>query len=121
MIEGVAATKSEGAFYFLADFNALADRLHRAGVTQANDLSAAMLAHPYHVATVSGDAVMLPQDNFAARIACVDYNGAAALDQYRRDRPETSLDEVAFVNETAPDMVAGVTAVRKFVENLKRR
>jgi aspartate/methionine/tyrosine aminotransferase len=121
MIEGVAATKPEGGFYFLADFNALADRLHRAGVAQSNDLSTAMLAHPYHVATVSGDAVMLPPDNFAARIACVDYDGAAALDLYRKDRPKTSLDEVAFVNEAAPNMVAGVTAVRKFVGDLKKR
>lgn len=121
MIEGVAATKPGGGFYFLADFNALTDRLGRAGISEANDLSAALLAHPYHVATLSGDAIMLPRDHFAARIACVDYNGAAALDLYRRERPMTSLDEVAFVNEAAPDMVAGVTAVRKFVGDLKKK
>lgn len=121
MIEGVAATKPGGGFYFLADFNALTDRLGRAGIAEANGLSAALLAHPYHVATLSGDAIMLPRDHFAARIACVDYDGAAALDLNRRERPMTSLDEVAFVNEAAPDMVAGVTAVRKFVGDLKKK
>ncbi|WP_165394793.1 pyridoxal phosphate-dependent aminotransferase [Methanofollis fontis] len=121
MIKGVGATQPEGGFYFLADFNALRDRLESAGIAGADDLSAAMLAHPHHIATVGGEAIMLPQENLSLRIACVDYDGAAALEHYRSDPPRSSLDEVAFVNDAAPRMVDGITAIRRFVEGVKKR
>ncbi|QYZ78325.1 pyridoxal phosphate-dependent aminotransferase [Methanofollis formosanus] len=119
-IDGVMATVPEGGFYFLADFNLLADDLRQYGVTRSNDLSTALLAHPHHVATIGGDAVMLPQDRFGIRVACVDYDGRRALDLYREERPATSLDETAFVHEVAPLMVEGVGAMRRFVEEVRK-
>lgn len=121
MIEGVGVTQPQGGFYFLADFGAFVGDLARKGVRYANDLSRALLDHPYHVATISGDAIMLPPDAFAARVAFVDYDGRRAMELYRENRPETALDEVAFVQDTAPRMIEGVEAVRKFVEGVKRK
>ncbi|WP_342676114.1 pyridoxal phosphate-dependent aminotransferase [Methanofollis sp. UBA420] len=121
MIEGVEVTHPQGGFYFLADFSALAGDLARKGVRYANDLSRALLDHPHHVATVSGDAIMLPSDVFSARVAFVDYDGRRAMEVYRENRPETGLDEVAFVQDAAPRMIEGVEAVRKFVEGVKRK
>lgn len=121
MIEGVEVTGPQGGFYFLADFGALAGDLTRKGVRYANDLSRALLDHPHHVVTVSGDAIMLPSDVFAARVAFVDYDGRRAMEIYRETRPETGLDEVAFVTDAAPRMIEGVEAVRKFVEGVRRK
>ncbi|WP_298668554.1 pyridoxal phosphate-dependent aminotransferase [uncultured Methanofollis sp.] len=121
MIEGVEVTHPEGGFYFLADFSALAGDLAQSGVRYANDLSRALLDHPHHVATVSGDALMLPSDVFATRIAFVDYDGRRAMELYREKPPETGLDEIAFVQDAAPRMVEGVEAVRKFVEGVRRK
>ncbi|WP_067050731.1 hypothetical protein [Methanofollis ethanolicus] len=105
----------------LADFSTLANDLARKGVRYANDLSRTLLNHHHHVATVSGDTIMLPSDVFATRVAFVDYDGRREMELYRGNRRETGLDEVAFVQDVAPRMIEGVEAVRKFVEGVKRK
>jgi aspartate aminotransferase len=64
---------------------------------------------------------MVHQDDFAARIAFVDYNGRAAFEKYKEKPPKTTSEEGTFVMENAPRMVAGVDALRMYVEGLKRR
>ncbi len=45
----------------------------------SNQLGIAMLDHPHHIATVTGDAIMLPPDTLGARIAFVDYDGGKLM------------------------------------------
>ncbi|MDT8358494.1 MAG: aminotransferase class I/II-fold pyridoxal phosphate-dependent enzyme [Methanomicrobiaceae archaeon] len=117
-IEGITTTIPQGAFYFLMDMNALKPELQRKGVVSSNELENALIAHPHHVATVTGDAIMMPQDHFSARIAFVDYDGGQALELYENSRPVTGQERAQFVERAAPRMVDGVEAVRKFVKNL---
>jgi aspartate aminotransferase len=118
-IDGIKVTKPQGGFYFFVDFNELAGNLRRKGVETSNGLAPAMLKHPFHVAVVTGDACLLEPDDFGARVAFVDYDGKAAYDDYRTDRPTNEADERDFVERNAPRMVRGVGAVREYVEYVK--
>ncbi len=53
-VEGISTTKPHGAFYFLADLNELKLLLEKKGIVSSNNLQKALLAHPWHVATVTG-------------------------------------------------------------------
>lgn len=117
-IEGVRTTDPKGAFYFLMDMNDLKQDLQRNGVHTSNDLEKALLAHPNHVATVTGDAIMMPEDHFSARIAFVDYDGGDALRLYAEQPPVTEEERDRFVERAAPRMVEGVDMLRQFVEGL---
>lgn len=119
-IEGIKATIPEGTFYFFADFNELADDLKRKGVSTSNELGRSLIAHPHHIATVTGDACMLKPDDFGARIAFVDYNGKQAYETYKANPPKTHSDEIEFVNQNAPRMVNGIEALKDYVAFIKR-
>mgnify|MGYP001290059427 CR=1 FL=1 len=53
--------------------------LRRKGVETSNELGKSLLAHPYHIAVMIGDAVMLRSNDSGARIAFVDYDGKKPL------------------------------------------
>ncbi len=118
-IDGLRVTRPDGGFYFYADFNLLKDALYRSGVRNSNSLSKALLSHPHHIATVTGDALLLPDNNFGARFAYVDYNGRKVFDAYLAEQPGSSKEEAAFVKKHAPMMVAGAEAVSDFITSLK--
>ena len=118
-IEGIQATTPKGAFYFYADFNQLTYLLKKKGVVSSNDLGRSLLAHPYHVATITGDAVMLSPDDYGARIAFVDYDGKKAFERYKADPPKSEADEVEFVRENAPRMIKGIESLKEYIEDLK--
>ena len=118
-IEGLKVTRPDGGFYFYVDFNDLKDELSRAGVRDSNSLSKALLSHPHHIATVTGDALLLPSDNYGARIAYVDYKGSKVYDAFLESRPVNSEAEKSFVEKHAPMMIEGAEAVREFVHSLK--
>ncbi|MFP4545712.1 MAG: pyridoxal phosphate-dependent aminotransferase [Methanomassiliicoccales archaeon] len=116
-IDGLEATTPEGSFYFFLDFNQIADSLREKGVSTSNELSRSLISHPHHVAAVTGDACLLEPDDFGARIAFVDYDGKAAFQAYREERPGPRSEE-DFVHRSAPRMVRGVEATRKYVEEV---
>lgn len=118
-VDGIKATKPKGAFYFFADFNALAPDLKRKGIMSSNDLGHALLNHPFHVATITGDAVLLRPENYGARIAYVDYDGKQAFDDYRNNPPKTEAEEDSFLKANAPTMVKGVEWLQDFVNYIK--
>ena len=117
-IEGIRATIPQGAFYFYTDFNALADNLMKKGIQDSNSLGQSLLSHPFHVATVTGDAVMLRPDDFGARIAFVDYEGKKAFDNYLKSPPQTPEEENQFVEANAPRMIQGVEKLKDWVDFL---
>jgi len=119
-IEGLRVTRPDGGFYFYADFNLLGEELNHAGVTDSNGLSRALLSHPHHIATVTGDALLLPADNFGARIAYADYNGRKVYDAYLAEQPRGRKAEAAFAGKYAPLMFDGAEAVSEFVASLRK-
>lgn len=118
-IEGLRATNPRGAFYFFIDLNEISDQLRLSGVKDSNQLSKAMIDHPFHVAAVTGDACLLRKDDFGARIAFVDYDGKEAYDAYIDQQPRTGEEERLFVEERAPRMVSGIEAMKKFVKSIR--
>ncbi len=118
-IDGLKVTRPDGGFYFYVDFNDLKDELKQAGVIDSNSLSKALLSHPYHIATVTGDALLLPSDNYGARIAYVDYKGSKVYDAFLANRPGSSVEEKSFAEKHAPMMIEGAEAVKEFVHYLK--
>jgi len=117
-IEGIHASSPHGGFYFFIDLNDLAPRLRAQGVDTSNALGRSLLAHPYHIATVTGDACMLPPDHFGGRVAFVDYDGAAALEKFKANPPENGK-EGAFVRAAAPRMARAVDMLRRYADDLR--
>jgi aspartate aminotransferase len=118
-IDGIEATTPAGGFYFYADFNQLRDLLKKKGVTDSNQLGSSLLIHPYHVASITGDAVMIAPNDYGARIAFVDYDGREVFNRYKTDPPRTKEEEARFVEENAPQMIEGVESVKQYVKDLK--
>ncbi len=118
-IEGLKATTPYGGFYFFCDFNELSEDLKRNGVATSNELGKSLISHPFHIATVTGDACLLRPDDFGARIAFVDYDGKQVFDKYKENPPKTKSDEIEFVKQNADRMVRGVEALKRYVEAMK--
>ncbi len=117
-IEGLKCTKPSGTFYFYADFNLLRDKLKEKGVMTSNDLGHSLLSHPHHIATVTGDSLMLHPDDYGARIAVVDYDGEGAFKRYKENPPKNPAEEKEFVKENAPKMIDGIDMLRRYVDTL---
>ncbi len=115
-IPGIKETRPTGGFYFLTDFNELKENMLKKGINSANELSKALIAHPHHIAVVTGDALVVPPDNYSARIAFVDYDGPAAYEQYLRNPPVTEKDKETFFTRHASRMLDGAEALEQFIE-----
>lgn len=114
-IPGLTATRPMGGFYFLIDFNQLPEIMQKKGITTANDLSKALIAHPHHIAVVTGDSLVVPPDNFSARVAFVDYDGQAAYEDYLSSPPLISDAKETFFNKHASRMLKGAEALEHFL------
>ncbi|MEE9151361.1 MAG: aminotransferase class I/II-fold pyridoxal phosphate-dependent enzyme [Thermoplasmata archaeon] len=118
-IMGIRATTPHGGFYFFTDFNEISEDLIKNGVKTSNDLGRSLISHPFHIATVTGDACLLKPDDFGARIAFVDYDGKTSFGKFKQEPPKTKSDEIEFVKQNAPRMVRGNEALRRYVKYLK--
>ncbi|MFQ5496972.1 MAG: pyridoxal phosphate-dependent aminotransferase [Nitrosopumilus sp.] len=118
-VEGVSTTKPQGAFYFFADFNQLADDLKRKNVMTSNQLGESLLSCPFHIAVVTGDACLLEPGNYGARIAFVDYDGKKTFEDYKNKKPQNPLEELEFVLRNAPMMVRSVDSLKEWVKYIK--
>ncbi|RNJ75370.1 MAG: pyridoxal phosphate-dependent aminotransferase [Nitrosopumilus sp. D6] len=118
-IEGVRATKPDGTFYLLADFNSFSGHLHRAGIHTSQKFSESLMVHPYHTAVVGGDSLVLERTDFSARIAYVDYDGGAVYARYIDSPPKTASERTEFVQKNAPRVVAGIKMIERFLADIK--
>jgi aspartate aminotransferase len=119
-IEGVRTTKPNATFYLLADFNAFATDLQKMNIMTSQKLSESLILHPYHTAIVGGDSLVLERTDFSARIAFVDYDGAAVYKNYLDSKPKTSSEKVEFVKNNAPKVVAGLEMIDTFFNNMRK-
>jgi aspartate aminotransferase len=118
-IPGVRATMPDGGFSFMADLNGITEKLQAAGIQYSNDLAPAMIQHPYHIATVTGEAMMAAYTDFFIRFSATDYDGASALAAYRADPPNNETDEEAFFQRFGTRMIAGMEKFRSWIADLQ--
>jgi aspartate aminotransferase len=75
---GATVARPQGAFYLFPNFTSLAGRLRRRGITSSPELCDLLLAQT-GVATLPGCEFGRPPGELTARLAYVDFDGAAAL------------------------------------------
>ncbi len=119
-IEGVNATIPESGFSFLVDLNSIAHTIQAAGIQYSNDIAPAMIQHPYHMATVTGEAMMAAYNDFFIRISVTDYDGAAALTAFRADPPKNDIDEEAFFIKFGSRMIAGMEMFQIWIQDIQK-
>ena len=119
-IEGIKSTKPEATFYLLADFNTYSPELHKAKILTSQKLSESLIIHPYHTAIVGGDSLVLERNDFSARMAFVDYDGVKAFENYCNNKPKTTSERIAFVEDNAPRVIRGIKMIEKFFDKLKK-
>ncbi len=75
---GVTVPEPRGGFYLFPDFSHFRDRLYRRGITTSQQFAESLLKDT-GVALLPGHNFGRPEDEFTARIAYVDFDGARAL------------------------------------------
>ena len=106
---GADVDDPEGGFYLLPDFTPLADQLADRDVTTSDQLARRALRET-GVAFLPGTAFGRPDDELTARLAYVNFDGAAALEAAR----ETDVDP-AFVETHCDRTIAAVNRLCEWV------
>jgi hypothetical protein len=70
------------------------------------------------VATLPGTAFGEKPERLTLRLSCTDYDGAAVLEAFRKERPKSEAERDAFVRKHCPNTVAGIEAINKAVASL---
>ncbi len=120
-IEGVQTTKPEATFYLLADFNFYESDFEVNKILTSQKFSETLMLHPYHTAIVGGDSLVLERNDFSARIAFIDYNGAKAIENYQNSPPKNLSEQTEFVKSNAPKVVNGIIMLEKYFNDLKNK
>ncbi|MDH3677442.1 MAG: pyridoxal phosphate-dependent aminotransferase [Nitrosopumilus sp.] len=120
-MEGVKTTKPEATFYLLANFNTYSDYFLANKISNSQKFSESLIQHPYHIALVGGDSLVLERTDFSARIAFVDYDGQRAMKNYVNNPPKTSSDKIEFVKTNAPKIVDGLAMIQRYLNDLKTK
>ena len=91
--------------------------MHKKDIGSANELSKALIAHPHHIAVVTGDSLVVKPDNYCARVAFVDYDGPAAYEDYRQGSPSSEQEKEEFLTKHASRMLKGAEALENFLNS----
>lgn len=91
---GVQVHRPDGGFYLFPDFSADAERLGRAGIHTSAQLCERLLADT-GVALLPGTAFGMAPEHLCARLAYVEFDGAAALAASREVGLQQPLDATA--------------------------
>ena len=110
----------KSAFYLIIDFNPVKDILESNNIYTSSQLSQALIKAPYYVALVMGSAISVDEKDFIGRIALVDYDGAAALNDFIRNQPATDEEISHFINRNMSHMKLGFKKISQFIEELKK-
>jgi len=119
-IEGIETTKPQATYYLLADFNHFESDFNKSGITTSQKLAETLIQHPYHIAIVAGDGLVLERTDFSARLAYVDYDGSKAYECYQMDPPKSSSEKEEFVQINAPRLIAGLEKLELFFQDIIR-
>lgn len=117
--DGIRVTIPKAGFYFMIDMNPMANLLQNAGIMYSNDLAPALISHPYHIATVTGEAMMAPYGDFFIRIAATDFDGEEALLEYLERSPASDAEEEIFFTKYGSDMIEGIRMFKKWITDIR--
>jgi aspartate aminotransferase len=106
-----------GAFYIYPDFDAARAGLSSKGVRNSADLSKWLLEQ-WGVATLPGICFGEEPERLTLRLSCTDYDGAAVLEAYRREKPADQAARDAFVRKYCPNTAKGIEQINKAIASL---
>lgn len=108
----------KGAFYLFPDWNSDRDNLASKGIKTSMDISEALL-RDWSVATLPGSDFGMDPEELCIRIATVDYNGEAALEEYKKDSHNAIAYPDLFVNKIAPRLSTALEILEKFTKSFR--
>ncbi len=117
-VPGVTNPFPMGGFYLFLDFNELEEEIQNLELGRSADLARRLL-QVEHSALLPGEALLLPPEDLAFRCSFVDYDGAQALEKWRRRPPGNREEEEAFVRDSCPLLVDGVSYIGRFVSQVR--
>ncbi|PHR27577.1 MAG: aspartate aminotransferase [Desulfotalea sp.] len=100
---GVRLVRAEGGFYLFPDFTPFEDTLVKRKIYDSEGLCSAILKET-GVAMLPGSAFGLAPEKYLARLAFVDFDGAAALDVLEELGDDALVDEV-FLSTYCPKII----------------
>jgi aspartate aminotransferase len=113
---GAVVQKPEGAFYLFPDFSGFRDALAARDIKTSQALCQSLLEKTGVAILPASDFGFMP-DHLGARLAFVDFDGAAALDLAGNQYADTDLGE-AFVKEACPRLVTAMDKMANWLEGL---
>jgi aspartate aminotransferase len=113
----VEVVEPEGGFYLFPDFTPVAEALARRGITSSLELCERLLQDS-GVAVLPGLAFGRAPDELMARLAYVDFDGAAALEAVAKLPDDEAIDET-FLRSFCARTVEAVERLCEWVHNLE--
>ncbi len=117
-ISGIKKSVPQGGFYLLIDFNENKEQLFNLGIKDSVNFAETLLQIE-HTALLPGDALLVGRENFSFRCSFVDYDGEAALKNWRKRIPVNKGEEDEFVQENCSLMINGVKYIERFIEQIQ--
>ncbi|XKH01907.1 aminotransferase class I/II-fold pyridoxal phosphate-dependent enzyme [Marinobacter nauticus] len=108
--------KPQGAFYLFPDFSAYREKLAQKDIKTSQSLCTALLADTGVAILPSSDFGFVP-DHLAARLAFVDFDGAAALELAGGDYADLELGD-DFVQQACPRLVKAMDKMEQWLNSL---
>lgn len=110
----IIVEKPEGAFYLFLDFSQYAEAFAANGIMNSQQMCETLMRET-GVALLYGDVFGMAPDHFTARLAYVDFDGAAALKASEKVGLDTPLEQ-NFLNQYLPNNVRGTQEICNWVE-----
>jgi len=117
-VPGVKTSKPEGGFYLLTDFNEYKDQFLKLGINTCTRFAEHLLKVE-HAAFLPGEALLLEKNNFSLRCSFVDYDGAAALKDWREIPPLNGTEEDEFIQKHCPLIIDGINNISRYLEQIR--
>lgn len=111
---GINSSVPGGAFYLFVDFNEQKEQFATLGIKSCADFCEDLLKKE-HTALLSGDALLLPENDYSVRCCYVDYDGDAALAAWRSG----PKDEAEFVKKHFNFMSTGIASIGRYIESVR--
>lgn len=111
---GVKVHNPQGGFYLFLDFTPFKDKLAARGITTSQQLCAKLLEDT-GVALLPGDAFGIPAEHLSARLAYVEFDGAAAL-KAAEQLPENAPVPNTLLSTVFAKTERGITALADWLK-----
>ncbi len=113
---GIKAHKPVGGFYLFLDFSDFSSKLYNRGINTSKELCAILLEET-GVAILPGSSFGRPEDEFSARLAYVDFDGANALASAKTIPLHEKLPD-DFNEMHCPKVIEGVSKITAWINKL---